>query len=232
MESNRFTQYNNSSNNFPSYNPAYSYDYTRQTSTPPSNQSFNYSYQSELSNSYSSYASNISFSSVGSSPVQVSNTSPISNIQAYPYYNYYNYTNYYDYSYQNHSNYDFSYSNYYQNPIQNASFQYSQLNDVDSKQPQANKQQTTPCKNIINQLLEGEDENQSDESKKSRRRFRTQFTMEQRRYLLSIFERTIYPSKEVLEQVSKELKVTIPILQTWFKNTRSKQKKLTHTRNL
>lgn len=64
----------------------------------------------------------------------------------------------------------------------------------------------------------------------SKRRGRTSFSVDQRRYLLSIFERTPYPAKEILEIAAKELRVSTSIIQTWFKNTRSKQKKLTNTK--
>lgn len=65
-----------------------------------------------------------------------------------------------------------------------------------------------------------------------KRRLRTAFSTEQRYYLLSIFEKTIYPTRDVLEEAAKNLNVSVSTLQTWFKNTRSKQKKLTNTRNL
>jgi hypothetical protein len=65
-----------------------------------------------------------------------------------------------------------------------------------------------------------------------KRRLRTQFTTEQKMYLLSMFRESSYPPREALEAAAKRLGVTVSILQTWFKNTRSKQKKLTHTKNL
>ena len=64
------------------------------------------------------------------------------------------------------------------------------------------------------------------------KRARTAFTTEQRRYLLSVFEKSSYPSKEILEAIANKFNVTSSVIQTWFKNTRSKQKKLTNTKNL
>jgi hypothetical protein len=64
------------------------------------------------------------------------------------------------------------------------------------------------------------------------RRGRVAFTTEQRRYLLTIFEQTKYPTKDTLEMASRKLNVPASSIQTWFKNTRSKQKKLTHSKNL
>ena len=63
-------------------------------------------------------------------------------------------------------------------------------------------------------------------------RVRNVFSKEQRRYLLSVFEQSSYPSRELLEAISRRLNVSYATLQTWFKNTRSKQKKLTNTKNL
>jgi hypothetical protein len=57
-------------------------------------------------------------------------------------------------------------------------------------------------------------------------RARTAFSIDQRHYLLSIFETTSYPSKDILEQAARRLNTTTLVIQTWFKNTRSKQKKL------
>jgi hypothetical protein len=65
-----------------------------------------------------------------------------------------------------------------------------------------------------------------------KKRMRTAFSQKQRFYLLSIFEKTMYPSREMLEEAAKRLDVSVACLQTWFKNTRSKLKKLTNTRNL
>ena len=73
---------------------------------------------------------------------------------------------------------------------------------------------------------------QDEDDLNGKRRNRTAFSTEHRRYLLSIFEKTHYPSKEILETAGKKLGVKPAIIQTWFKNTRSKQKKLTHTKNL
>lgn len=81
-----------------------------------------------------------------------------------------------------------------------------------------------------------DDETEQNENKPSKStkkpRIRTAFSTEQRRYLLSVFEQTIYPTKEILETLANELNVTTSVIQTWFKNTRSKLKKLTHTKNL
>jgi hypothetical protein len=42
---------------------------------------------------------------------------------------------------------------------------------------------------------------------------RTAFTTDQRKYLLKIFEKQIYPSKDLLEELSKKLNVTTTIIQ-------------------
>jgi hypothetical protein len=67
---------------------------------------------------------------------------------------------------------------------------------------------------------------------KQSRRGRIAFSTDQRRYLLTIFEQTKYPTKDILEMASRKLNVPTSSIQTWFKNTRSKQKKLTHSKNL
>ncbi len=62
------------------------------------------------------------------------------------------------------------------------------------------------------------------------RRTRHAFSIEERHYLLALFKKSIYPSREMLEEAAKKLKTSHIVIQTWFKNTRSKQKKLTNKR--
>lgn len=212
------------------YNSSY-YENPQRSVTPPSANS-----SSSYSSDYSSYYSNASTGSLAytspnnssyyssynmySNTNSTSSSSPesILNYQSYPYSYYYSHPSYY---------------NQYYN--QSTPVQQDQL--IQSQSIQATdcliSTKSAASRNIIKQLDEEEDKHQEEkEEQKSKRRIRTQFSIEQRRYLLSIFEKNIYPSKEVLEVASKELNVTIAILQTWFKNTRSKQKKLTHTKNL
>lgn len=84
----------------------------------------------------------------------------------------------------------------------------------------------------INKFKIDEDQETEKMTTSSKRRIRTQFTNDQKRYLLLLFRQSTYPSREMLEEAARNLGVTVPIIQTWFKNTRSKQKKLTNTKNL
>jgi hypothetical protein len=63
-------------------------------------------------------------------------------------------------------------------------------------------------------------------------RKRTNFTTEQRHYMLAVFTQNKYPSRDALEFLAKKFGVKSSVIQTWFKNTRSKQKMLTNTKNL
>jgi hypothetical protein len=83
-------------------------------------------------------------------------------------------------------------------------------------------------RNILNQL----DEICTNVDKGHKRSYRTPFNTKQRYYLLKIFETTFYPSRDVLEEAAIHLNVTIKTLQTWFKNTRSKQKKVKNINKL
>lgn len=47
----------------------------------------------------------------------------------------------------------------------------------------------------------------------SKRRMRTTFTLEQRKYLFKIFEKQMYPTKDLVEELSKKFKVTTTIIQ-------------------
>ncbi len=62
------------------------------------------------------------------------------------------------------------------------------------------------------------------------RRSRHAFSADERHYLLTLFKKSIYPSREVLEEAANKLKTTHIVIQTWFKNTRSKQKKMVNKR--
>ena len=49
-----------------------------------------------------------------------------------------------------------------------------------------------------------------------KRRMRTAFTQEQRKYLLRVFEKQMYPTKEILEELSNKFNVTPTIIQVCF----------------
>ena len=192
---------------------------------------YGYSNQEKPMNSYNRYA-------YSSSPVSIYSASTGQQQQqqqqhllqpGYNNYTTYNQKLYQQQQQQQQQQYQRNFSNNYNNNQEEFS---SQSNDLHS---------TAPCsksgnlakdfETVILPLLNAELDSKSHDVN-GKRRGRTSFTIEQRRYLLSIFERSPYPSKELLEVIAKELCVTPSIIQTWFKNTRSKQKKLTHTKNL
>jgi hypothetical protein len=82
-------------------------------------------------------------------------------------------------------------------------------------------------RNIINQL-----EQLSPKDNFQKRNYRTSFTTQQRYYLLQIFEKSLYPSRDVLEEAAKILNVSVKTLQTWFKNARCKHNKLKNIKKL
>jgi hypothetical protein len=190
-----------------SYNPS---------STSSSYYSYNYP---ESSYDYSSYSTTST-----SSPVSYNFQTPSYN-QQYQYSNYYaNYYNSSSYS----SQYDVSLGNLSSPKSLNFSSSYEeQLQPI---QPTTSSPQATSAvvkvefENEILPLINAVKNNSSSNSK---RRTRTAFTIQQRKYLLTIFEKSIYPTKDQLEQLSSELNVSASIIQTWFKNMRAKKKKLT-----
>ena len=139
-------------------------------------------------------------------------------------------SNYYSPNYQYYNSYYYPsqyYTQYCSYPESN-SFYYP---ETSNKQESPEKCEATESKSTRKSLNKEFDKKilplliTSDEGKS---RARTAFSTEQRHYLLSIFETTSYPSKEILETAAKKLHTTTLVIQTWFKNTRSKQKKLTN----
>ena len=51
----------------------------------------------------------------------------------------------------------------------------------------------------------------------SKRRMRTAFTQDQRKYLLEIFEKYVYPGKDLLEELAAKMNVTTTIIQVSYK---------------
>ena len=166
------------------------------------------------------------------------------------YYNndYYNYL-YYNYGYYNPNQYNSnqgslsSHNHNYYNTSTDASTDSQDKNDLSSFYLDSSKIKTEPqilqstpiyqdnsiqlkhqCdkktkpRNILNQL----DELSSNHHCIKRR---APFTTKQRYYLLQIFEKSLYPTRDVLEEAARNLNVSVKTLQTWFKNARSKQKK-------
>ena len=135
----------------------------------------------------------------------------------YQYYNSYYYPNQY---YTQYSGYPESNSYYYpENTTKQESSEKCEVIESKSTRKSLNNEFD---KKILPLLIT------SDEGKS---RARTAFSTEQRHYLLSIFETTSYPSKDILETAAKKLNTTTLVVQTWFKNTRSKQKKLTNKKS-
>lgn len=196
------------------YNSNY---YERQANTPPFQYSINssmYSTSPEMSNS--STDSSYCFYT----PSQTSYTNyryPIYSDTLYPH-QYYSK----DYNFQ----YNFDNVDNYAPTCSYGSYSYQQYESRDYKIDT----------NLMSSNADSEKNNlelkNNDNQKSKKRRIRTQFSIEQKKYLLTIFRDTIYPSKEQLELTAQKLSVSMATVQTWFKNTRSKQKKLCNTKYL
>lgn len=199
------------------YNLSY---YERQTVTPPCQYSFNsstsYSTSPEASNtsndsSYCLFTSpQNSYANLPSTQYRVYSDTPNP-------YSYYSYS--YDYNQFN--------NDYFPATYNYGLYQPNVINDNEAKS------QTTSTKefDVYSKIANLEIVTNND-TKSKKRRIRTQFSIEQKKYLLTIFRDTIYPSKEQLEIAAQKLCVSMSTVQTWFKNTRSKQKKLCNTKNL
>lgn len=212
------------------------------------NQSYNYSPNYSYSSSESGYNSSIDSSNLtnNGSYIEHSPSSSISTDSSFyqNYNNYYNYQQYYNHNYYNQYDYNPGYFYNYALPqptyqlnyqsfeaatspedkpinYQNESIEYKSATPEKKKSPIKPKTKSAEFDSKILPLLMSTTET-------SRSRVRTAFSTEQRLYLLSIFKVTSYPSCEVLEEAAKKLNTTKTVIQTWFKNTRSKQKKLTN----
>ncbi|RMZ92770.1 Zinc finger homeobox [Brachionus plicatilis] len=196
------------------YNSSY-LDYSRQSLTPPQSIGNSSTYSTSPEQSYTSSDTTCYYPSPHTS---YSSYYPLYSdySYSYPVYSYYNnYSEPCNYS-QSHYNFNFESTN--------SNLQYNQTSEsVDSNHKN--------CKSDSRQLIESKILNEEltecmNVNNDKKRRIRTQFTMEQKKYLLTIFRDTIYPSKEQLEMAAHKLAVSMRTVQTWFKNTRSKQKKV------
>ena len=204
------------------------------------NQSYNYSPNYSYSSPESGYNSSFDTSQLAtnSSYIDNSTSSPLAdNYMNYyqNYQNYYNYSQYYNYNYYNQYEYNQGYYYNYQMPqsytyqsYSNQSVQQeektSNQNESIEYQQETPEKKKTPTKPQVNTAEL--DANILSATEHTKGRSRTAFSHEQRLYLLSIFKITSYPTRDLLEEAAKELNTTKTIIQTWFKNTRSKQKKL------
>lgn len=196
-----------------------------------------YNYNSSGSSYYSTNSSD-SFSSNHStraSPIQNNSTNEVTST---PYSSYYNYNSYVSPAY---------YSQYYSpnntSFNQGYNYQYEARNTFDIipyNQDQSFSTPHTPPKGVEDVSLPKKTVHQNFdekvlpllESKNLKKRMRHDFTSEEKDYLLSIFKQTTYPSKDILEQTASRMGTTTLVIQTWFKNTRSKQKKLANNRRI
>ena len=197
-----------------------------------------YSYNSSDNSNYSSdsctsYSSNDSFRD---SPVQYGTTEGTSSTpySAYYYQGYSNSPYYSQYYSSDHSSYNQSYNYQWDSSnvvpyVQDQSFETSQ-----SPKAAEFKEQVTVVVVAKKSVHQNFDEKVLPllESKNAKKRLRHDFTPEQKEFLLSYFRQSIYPCKEVLEEIADKLNTTTLVIQTWFKNTRSKQKKLANNRRI
>ena len=194
--------------------------YARDTCTPPQN--FTSSSFTSPDQGYSSVNSSYQSSPQIAYQNYYSNKYDANNQYWQDYYNYY----------YNYSGSYYNYNNYYNYDQQND--QSSQVTKtIEPESPYPNQTKLHP--KVIVQLAQEElkhDDDDEEEEERKRPRVRTQFSVDHRKYLLSLFSHNIYPTKEQLEEASQRLRMSKSIIQTWFKNTRSKQKKLCHTKNL
>lgn len=170
-------------------------------------------YNSVLNNSngsfYDSNYSNYWYTTDTSTSSIESNASPILNRQVTNTINKNNDNNNYFYN-QSYANGNYNNTNY--QPVSNqSSNQYYATHS--SPIIQENKTQSYSCSNQFSTeilpLLEAITNGESS----MRRRLRTAFTQEQRRHLLNIFQTQMYPSKELLEELSTKMNVTTTIVQ-------------------
>lgn len=187
-----------------------------------------YNYNSSGSSYYSTSDSFSSNDSTRASPSQYNSTNEATST---PYSSYYNYSNYTSPTY-----YSQYYSPNYTPYNQSYNYQYEALNTLDKIPYNQDLSFDSPPKSVEEEVISVPKKTAHQdfdekvlpllESKNLKKRMRHDFSPEQKDYLLSIFKQTTYPSKDILEQTASRMGTTTLVIQTWFKNTRSKQKKL------
>ncbi|CAF0719497.1 unnamed protein product [Brachionus calyciflorus] len=217
MNSEYQNNYTYQTNEYPNYyyNVNY-YEEPRATATPPS---FNCStYSMSPNQSTSVYNSSYSSPNTSTNHYNMYNTynGYNSNENWNDYYNYYQYANNYQTScYNNVYNQCYYGYNYSNDSSQCTNYENESYERQENESP-VNKKQEIQKSNVMKKIYQDElevDDEEESKSKSQKRRVRTQFTLDQRKYLLALFSQTIYPTKEQVEQASERLGVSISTVQ-------------------